>query len=194
MFHVELRQFPHVGRAFNLSRAELETRFLGPWLAERPFEFDDRRWSPEKARLTVYEAPRLRPEEMGLGRGWANVARSGEEVTARVLEEARGAWAPSSPAGVERLKLELAERAAQRPLPIGEALALASVARPGRRVSEQLGLAEQAVWELLHQHRVELVRGEREVPADEWQSVLLAWRTWAGRAASEVVLVAPAEP
>jgi hypothetical protein len=190
VFHVELRQFPHVTRSFNLSQEELEARVLGPWLADRPLEFDDRRWSPEKAKLTIYEGPRLPLEEMGLGRGWANVTRSGDEVTTRVLEEARAAQAPDSPAWVEQLKQELADRAADGPLPIVEALALASVAHPGRRVSEQLALAEQAVWELLHQDRVRMVRGDRDVPADEWQSVLLAWRTWAGRAASEVVLVA----
>jgi hypothetical protein len=194
MFHVELRQFPNVARSFNLSREELDARILSAWVAERPVELDDRRWSPEKAKLNVYEGPRLRPEEIGLGRGWANVTRSGKEVTARVLEEARAERAPDSRTGVERLKLELAERAADRPLPIGEALGLASLAHPGRRVSEQLALAEQSVWELLHQQRVRMVRGEREVPPEEWQSVLLAWRTWAGRAASDVVLVAVVEP
>jgi hypothetical protein len=193
VFHVELRQFPHVTRSFNLSREELEARVLGPWLADQPLEFDDRRWSPEKAKLTIYEAPRLPVEEMGLGRGWANVARSGEDVTARVLDEARAAQASHSPAGMQQLKQELAERAADGPVPILEALALAGMAHPGRRVSEQLALAEEAVWELLHQRRVLMVRAEREVPADEWQSVLLAWRTWAGRAASEVVLVAGGE-
>jgi hypothetical protein len=194
MFHIELRQFPNVARSFNLSREELDARILSSWVAERPVELDDRRWSPEKATLKVYEGPRLRPEEIGMGRGWANVTRSGEEVTGRVLEEARAERAPDSRTGVEQLKLELAERAADQPLPIGEALGLASVARPGRRVSEQLALAEQSVWELLHQQRVRMVRGEREVPAEEWQSVLLAWRTWAGRAASDVVLVAVVEP
>ena len=40
MFHVELRQFPHVARMFNLSREELEARILGPWLAGRELELD----------------------------------------------------------------------------------------------------------------------------------------------------------
>jgi hypothetical protein len=194
VFHVELRQFPNVGRSFNLSRAELDARILSPWVAERAVEFDDRRWSPEKAKLKVYEGPRLRPDEIGMGRGWANVTRSGEEVTARVVEEARAAQAPDSPARVEELKLELAERAADGPLPIGEALALASARHPGRRVSEQLAVAEQSVWELLHQRRVRMLRGDREVPPDEWQSLLLAWETWAGRATPGVMLVAIAWP
>ena len=55
MFHVELRQFPNVTRAFNLTREELDERILGPWIAQAGIELNDRRWSTEKARLTVYE-------------------------------------------------------------------------------------------------------------------------------------------
>ena len=73
MFHLELRQFPHVARAFNLSREELERRFVGPWVSGQAIDQDDRRWSPEKARLTILEGPELRLEEIGLGRGWANL-------------------------------------------------------------------------------------------------------------------------
>ncbi len=193
MFHVELRQFPNVGRSFNLSRDELEARILNAWVAERPVEFDDRRWSPEKAKLTIYEGPRLRQEEIGLGRGWANVTRSGEEVTARVLEEARAGQAPERADSVAQLKLVLIGRMAAGPFPIGDAVALACVEHPGRRVSEQLALAEQAIWELLHQHRVRMICSEREVPAEQWQSVLLAWETW-GRERSEIALVALVEP
>ena len=32
VFHVELRQFPHVARVFNLSREELDARFARPWV------------------------------------------------------------------------------------------------------------------------------------------------------------------
>src|SRR5204863_2643722 len=64
VFHVELRQFPNVARSFNLSESELHARVVGPWVAERPLELDDRRWSPDKARLTIYEGPRLAPEEI----------------------------------------------------------------------------------------------------------------------------------
>src|SRR5436305_6560373 len=104
MFHAQLRQFPNVAQSFNLSRAELESRILVPWAAERPVLLDDLRFGPEKAKLTVYEGPRLAPEQMGLGRGWANVTRSGQDVTARLLEEVRAALAPDVPASVRRLK------------------------------------------------------------------------------------------
>ena len=85
MFHVELRQFPHQARAFNLSREELDTRVIAPWVAGRAIELDDRRWSPERARLTIYESPHLTPDQLGMGRGWQSVTRDGVDVTARLL-------------------------------------------------------------------------------------------------------------
>jgi hypothetical protein len=62
---------------------------------------------------------------------------------------------------------------------------------PQLRASERLAVAEQAVWELLHERRVTLVRG---VPAGaqpgpepiaeaEWQPALLAWGSWTGAGA-----------
>ena len=62
MFHVELRQFPHVARAFNLSREQLFARILRPLAAGRPVELNDRRWSPEKAKLAI------RSEERRVGK------------------------------------------------------------------------------------------------------------------------------
>jgi hypothetical protein len=178
VFHVELRQFPNVARSFNLSRADLDAQILVPWVAERPVELDDRRWSPAKARLTVYEGPELRSEDMGLGRSWGNVTRNCEEVTQRVLEEAAAIVLPDSAASVEQFKLELAGHAADRAVPIHEVPALAGRRHPGARASEQLALAERSVWELLHQRRVQMVRGGVEVGEEEWQRVLLDWQTW----------------
>ena len=107
MYHVELRQFPHVARAFNLERAELDGRFLRAWVAGTVIEHDDRRWAPERARLTVLEGPALRSEDLGLGRGWASVTRRCEDVTEAVLAEAeRGARARPE---VEALKDAVAE-------------------------------------------------------------------------------------
>ncbi len=194
MFHVELRQFPNVARSFNLSRPELDVQILVPWVAERPVELDDRRWSPAKARLTIYEGPELRAEDMGLGRSWGNVTRNCEEVTERVLEEAAAIVLPDSAASVEQFKLLLAGCAADRTVPLHEIPALAGRRHPGARASEQLALAERSVWELLHQHRVRMVRGEAEVAQDEWQPVLLAWETWTEAVTPGIVLEAIAEP
>ncbi|MGA8716488.1 MAG: hypothetical protein WB557_00650, partial [Solirubrobacteraceae bacterium] len=89
MFHVELRQFPHQTRAFNLSRDELDARIVGPWIAGEVVELNEYRWLPDRATLTIYEGPQLELADMGLGRGWQNVTRQGREVTQEVLIEAR---------------------------------------------------------------------------------------------------------
>ena len=185
MFHVELRQFPNVARAFNLSGEELQARILGPWMGGRAVELNDRRWSPEKARLTIYEGPELRTEEMGLGRGWANVTRTGEDVTQPVLAAAHVA-----DSAVDQVKHELVARCTEAPLPITEVLALASAGRAGSRASDRLALAEDAVWQLLHQGQVRLVRGGEPVAAEEWEAVLLAWETWAGGEGIGLILTA----
>jgi len=85
VFHVELRQFPHQTRAFNLTREELDARIVGPWIAGEAIEMDDYRWLPDRATLTIYEGPLLGLGDMGLGRGWQNVTRKGREVTQEVL-------------------------------------------------------------------------------------------------------------
>jgi hypothetical protein len=175
MFHVELRQFPSTGRAFNLSVDELRERVLGPWLSGRPVELNERRFSPQKAKLTIYEGRRLGPEEIGLGRGWANVTRSGQEVTQRILSQARQTAANEDP--LTRFKQELMD-ALEVDLPVRAVLALADERYPGTRASERLALAERAVWELLHAGAIELTRNGGTVAPEEWQPLLLAWETW----------------
>jgi hypothetical protein len=182
VFHVELRQFPNAARAFNLSESELHERFLADWVADRAIDYDDRRWSPEKARLTVYEAPHLAPEEMGMGRGWANITRTGRDVTEEVVTRARQGG--SSDTAVQTFKTSIEERVAAGALSLEQVLSLAATQNPGRRVSEQLALAEQAVWELLHQRRIVILRSGEEVPEDEWQLLLLTLSTWTRRAAA----------
>ena len=44
MFHVELRQFPHVTRSFNLTREELDAARAAPVGGGAAIELDDRRW------------------------------------------------------------------------------------------------------------------------------------------------------
>src|SRR5205807_523173 len=109
MFHVELRQFPHVARAFNLTREELDGRVTRRWVQGQMVELDDRRWAPERAKLAIYEGRALAVEEIGLGRGWANVTRTGEAVTDRVLGEMREAI--ETPRALQALKHELVDRA-----------------------------------------------------------------------------------
>ena len=172
MFHVELRQFPHQTRAFNLTREQLEARIVRPWVSEGAVELDDRRWSSERAKLTVYEAPELSPDQLGLGRGWANVTRAGEDVTARVLAD-RVSLAP-----VAELKREVVDRCGYGPLTLCRLVELTAERYPQSRVSERLALCEQAVWELLHEGSVCLVRAGARVDRADWQGVLFRWEAW----------------
>ena len=97
MFHLELRQFPHVARVFNLTREDLDARFARPWVSGSTIEHDDRRWAPERAKLTIYEGPELRTDEIGMGRGWPTVGKTSQDVTETVLAEAqRGSEARSA--------------------------------------------------------------------------------------------------
>jgi len=107
MFHVELRQFPHNLCRFNLSEHELRA-IAERWAREQWVALGDRKWDPNQARLTILEGPKLGPEQLTMGRGWRTAQRSGEDVTARVLADARArlqgapaaAGAPPAGAGV----------------------------------------------------------------------------------------------
>lgn len=202
MYHIQLRQFPHVTREFNLDAAALRSRILAPWLAGRTVQSGDRRWAPERARLTIYAGRALRPDEIGMGRGWANVTRTGNDVTARLLTKAEAeAESKSDVAGgpaaigettsseLQRTKeLILAGLATERGLELRDCVGLAGGPRLGARASEHLALAEQAVWELLHAGGVQLVSGAGAVAPEDWQRVLLDWEAWSGQASRRVGL------
>jgi hypothetical protein len=177
MYHLELRQFPHVTRVFNLSLDELESRFVRPWVGGAIIEHDDRRWVPERSRLKILEGPELRVEELGMGRGWASAAKHSTDVTEVVIAEARrGAEARPE---VEALKAAVQEVAA-KPITLQDVMALAAAGHPTWRASEQLALAEQTVWEMLHQGRLAMAASGEPVGSDRWQSVVLSWANWAG--------------
>jgi hypothetical protein len=174
VFHVELRQFPHVARAFNLSAEELHARVIAPWVAERPFGLDDRRWDPGRAKLTIYQGRELASEELGMGRGWGTVSREGEEVTQQLLESARRREDP----GLDEFKQAIMTRAEGRALTLCQVVELAG--EPTWRASERLALAEQAVWELLHEERLNLIGADgARLTRDRWQPTVLSWATWA---------------
>jgi hypothetical protein len=186
VFHVELRQFPHQTRAFNLSREELDERILRPWVAGERVELNDRRWAPDRATLVIYEAPMLEVAEMGLGRGWQNATRTGRDVTDQLLTESRavGDDAPTA----QDFKAEIATRAAAGEMPLTGLVELAGEWYPQSRVSERIALCERVVWELLHSVPVTLTRGGDALQAYEWQAVLLTWSTWADNGPDAVSL------
>ena len=167
MFHVELRRFPHVSRAFNLTDRQLDERFVRPWVAGAPVQLDERSWEPTKARLTIYEGAEVRSGDMGLGRGWATVTRDGEDVTARVLEQAS--------ASVARFKEVLARHGR---MSLSDVVALAGESHTAARVSDRLALAERAVWELLHEGRLTLNGVDGPLARERWAAVLLQWESW----------------
>jgi hypothetical protein len=92
MYHLELRQFPHNVCRFNLSEPELAA-VTAPWAREQIVDFGERKWSPQQARLTILEGPRLASEDLTMGRGWRTAQRQGQDVTDRVLAAARDAAA-----------------------------------------------------------------------------------------------------
>jgi hypothetical protein len=171
LFHLELRQFPNVARAFNLTGEELQLRFVRPWLDGRMVECNEHRFSPDKARLAIYEGRALATDEIGMGRGWGNVTRTGTEVTDRVLASGRD---PS----LEQLKSEVEKRA---PLSLPDVVGIGNERWPERRASERLALAEMALWELLHQRRVRITRAGESVAPEEWQAIILAWGSWSAQ-------------
>jgi hypothetical protein len=201
VYHVQLRQFPHVTREFNLDAAALRSRILAPWLAGRTVESGDRRWAPERARLTIYEGRALRPDEIGMGRGWANVTRTGEDVTARLLTEAEVETASGVAGGATAIEettsselqhtkeLILAAIAAEGGLELRDCVGLAGAPRLGARASERLALAEQAAWELLHAGTVRMTAPDGTVAPSDWQRVLLDWEAWSGRGPHRIRLV-----
>jgi hypothetical protein len=187
VFHVELRQFPRTARAFNLSREETQRRFIAPWLRRATIELDGQQFTPGRAKLSIYEGRELKTAELGLGRGWQNATRSGEDVTQRELTAATSARVAvevaigaADPAMLGSIKDELVAQCALAPVALSQALVLASRAQPAARVSERLAVAERAVWELLHEQRAQLFRAGAQAPIDqiEWGSVLLTWSSW----------------
>jgi hypothetical protein len=191
-YHVELKSFPHVARAFNLDRATLDARFISPFVAGDPIEYDDRRWPADKTKLTVFEGQEVSDANRGLGRGWGEVTRRSRDVTDAVLAEIhRGAEARPE---VQSLQVAITEVATGPDgITLADAIALAVAAQPAWRASEQLSLAEQAVWEMLHRDRLEmLAEGGLPVPPEGWQAVVLSWAQWAAETEEPVRLRIPA--
>ena len=135
MFHVELRQFPHQARAFNLGREELDARILMPWVTGGSIDLQDRRWTSDKAKLTVIEGAELRPDEIGMGRGWNNAIKSGQDVTETLLDEVRH----TQQAPADELKEAIVAACAGSPIALAQVVAVAAAREPQRRPSELLG-------------------------------------------------------
>jgi hypothetical protein len=97
MYHVELRHFPHNMARFNLTDAELGA-IVEPWVRDQMVEFGERKWSPQQAKITIFEGPRMPLDQLTMGRGWRAAERESENVTDAVLAAARDALAAAAPA------------------------------------------------------------------------------------------------
>ncbi len=89
-YHLELRRFPKVSNRFNLTGQEVGAIVI-PWVQERVIEIDGENWAPYDASITIIEGPPIPVERLSMGRGWRIAEREGENVTDRVMGEARSA-------------------------------------------------------------------------------------------------------
>ncbi len=138
-YHVEVQEFPRSANRFNMSGQEIGAVLLA-WAQERVFALGDQKWNPQTAKLTVIEGPEIPVTSLSMGRGWPTAVREGQDVTGRVLAEAREAIVDGS---VARAAQEAEAREAAAPAPVQEHAAAAEPpppldrgvrgGRPGRR-------------------------------------------------------------
>ena len=69
-----------------------------PWVQEKYIEVGEQKWNPHEAKLTILEGVEIPVDRLSMGRGWPIALREGEDVTERVLAEAREALGDAVPA------------------------------------------------------------------------------------------------
>jgi hypothetical protein len=161
MFHIELRQFPHNMCHFNMSERELFDTILDGWAQEQWIEMGDRKWNPHQSKLIVLEGPRIPVEQLSMGRGWPTAQRQSEDVTERVIAQAKRpsaqppALAPRdahTPGGEDvrggPATEQLLPLLGEDPAALLQAWRLATERRPELAPSESLALAEETLSSL----------------------------------------------
>ena len=141
-----------VVREFNLDEREVWTRFLAPLMADRDFTLEGHDFTPRKTRIAIYNGPELRPDQLGIGRGWQNVERTGNDVTGEVLAKARehvGVTRTTAPPTWEILRERAIGRLSAGPISYDEIVAMAANLMPDSTAGEQLAAGERAAVELL---------------------------------------------
>jgi hypothetical protein len=168
MFHVEIRMGMAVVREFNLSQERLWLVFLAPLMADHEFNVEGHDFTPRATRLTVYEGPELRPDQLSFGRGWQNAARTASDVTERVLERAREYTAGQAeqphralPAASDLVRERLLGRIAAGPISAEEILEVAGELMPDAPEQERLDVAQYVAWELLERGSAQLTPSGR---------------------------------
>jgi hypothetical protein len=175
MFHIELRQFPHNMCHFNMTEQELFAQIVDGWAQEQWIEMGDRKWNPHQSKLIVLEGPRIPVEQLSMGRGWPTAQRQSEDVTERVIAQAKrsaqnvasaqtaSAQTPEAgPAGTatpavgaqsatddpSQSSQQLLSLLGEDPAALLQAWRLATGRRPEMAPSEALALAEQTLRSL----------------------------------------------
>jgi hypothetical protein len=178
MFHVEIRSGIQVVREFNLTEQRLWLEFLAPLMADRDFVLEGHDFTPRHTRLTVYEGPELRPDQLGMGRGWQNVERRATDVTERVLERARqhtsqearnaapdrvvpAAVDRALPAAADLVRERLIGRIAAGPVSAEEILGIVTELTPSGSEQERLDVARHATWAVLERGGAQLTPSGR---------------------------------
>ncbi len=151
MYHVQLYTRLHQARVYNLTLEELQQQFLDPMRGPGLFVYEGHEFEPRKTKLSVYEAERLRPDQIAMGRGWPNVAKLGKDVTMEVLaEQPAPAPAAGTLAAVAQLKERLIGRLSAGPVSLPEIVTMAGELMPASDAAEQLAVSHRAASELLH--------------------------------------------
>jgi hypothetical protein len=159
MFHIELRQFPHNMCHFNMTEQELFAQIVDGWAQEQWIEMGDRKWNPHQSKLIVLEGPQIPVEQLSMGRGWPTAQRQGEDVTERVIAQAKQAAQPvaaqpaAAPSAVATTPAEgpaeqLQALLGDDPATLLQAWRLVAERRPEISPSAALALAEQTLSSL----------------------------------------------
>jgi hypothetical protein len=67
-----------------------------PWAQKELVDVNGQKWDPKVATITVLEGPEIPIHRLSLGRGWPLAEKQGEDVTTRVIGEARQAVSDGS--------------------------------------------------------------------------------------------------
>jgi hypothetical protein len=88
MFHVEIRMGMHYVREFNLDERVLWVRFLAPLMEGRTFTLEGHDYEPRTTKIVILDGPKLRADQLSMGRGWQNAKRASQDVTDVALARA----------------------------------------------------------------------------------------------------------
>lgn len=84
-YHVRVARTLRQAHDFNITSAQLTTRYVEPWRAGHPVHLRGRSWDPKACKITIYRGPRLTEQQRAMGQGWRNAMEFGEDITDATL-------------------------------------------------------------------------------------------------------------